>query len=159
MCLCPQASQCPHQRFLEDYGSERFPDDAAFNKRKLHDLECIGAFLLMSRSVESSVFCFSRCPISIDHDNETFSEHFSVHTPGQRGIKSRAIVQHEGGSSGEGSWTCSKDTSGQCVHIKLARDYLQKLLDVDPLAMDNRIYSDNEAQIGERSTSQYIAGN
>jgi hypothetical protein len=54
----------------------------------------------------------------------------------QRGIKSRAIVHHDGRQDGDGIWTCSKDPLGRCAHIKLSKDHLQKLLRCDPLAAD-----------------------
>jgi hypothetical protein len=76
---------------------------------------------------------FSR--VSVD-DNDKVLDHFSVPTSAHQGVKARAIIQHEGKGTGEGTWKCPKDPLGTCLHIKLAKDHLQKLLHTDPSAVD-----------------------
>jgi len=76
---------------------------------------------------------FSR--FQTEHGN--FVNTFSVHSPGQRGAKGRAIVYHEGDDTGVGIWTCSKDAISDCPHKKLARNHLQKLLRNDPFAVND----------------------
>jgi hypothetical protein len=87
---------------------------------------------LIGQVVEPNVVLFSRLPI----DDINHEEFFSVQSNGHRGAKGRAIVKHEGKETGAGTWVCSKDALGQCQHVKLARDQLQKFLKTDPLAID-----------------------
>jgi hypothetical protein len=65
---------------------------------------------------------------------------FSVALPSQPSVKARAIVRHEGDDRGGGSWTCLKDGTQLCGHIKRARDHLQKLVREDPDAADRSEY-------------------
>lgn len=65
-----------------------------------------------------------------------FRNLFSVASPNQLAVKSRAIVRHDGDDNGSGVWTCSKDVRA-CMHIKWARDYLRQLMQEDPEAYDD----------------------
>ena len=86
-----------------------------------------------STKVEVPVILFSRIPA----ENENYVNEFSVNSAGHRGAKGRAVVRHEGGDSGAGTWTCSKDAVGDCAHKKLAQSHLKKLLQVDLTTMDD----------------------
>ncbi|KAJ7129034.1 hypothetical protein C8R43DRAFT_1134313 [Mycena crocata] len=68
---------------------------------------------------------------------ESFAEHstqvilfsmFSVATPHSTLLKNRAIVTNIGDGSGDGEWTCSKDSQNlPCAHRTSARKYLLRL--------------------------------
>lgn len=92
---------------------------------------------------DDSVVLFSRQLI----DSSTYHDQFSVHSPHHRGAKGRAVVSHEGQATGAGTWTCTKDAFGNCPHIRLSRNHLQKLLKVDPSAIDDGNY-EGEVFIG-----------
>jgi hypothetical protein len=79
------------------------------------------------------VILFSQIPA----ENENYVNKFLVNSAGQRGAKGWAVVRYEGGDTGTGTWTCSKDTVGDCAHKRLARSHLQKLLQINPTAMDD----------------------
>ena len=133
-CLCPDyAIRCVHHLFLLQSGDERFPHDGLYNSRQFSIAPCCCSVHLFLEDLD--VVLFSRV---LMHER-IYVEHFSVSSPMQRGIKSRAIVCHEGGQDGDGRWTCSKDALGRCAHIKLSKDHLQKLLRCDPLAADTGV--------------------
>lgn len=70
-------------------------------------------------------------------EDDTFVNKFSVPTPGNPQMYSRAFVSHRGGNTGSGLWSCSKDPAiTRCVHISRARDKLQQLLQRNPEAKD-----------------------
>lgn len=76
-------------------------------------------------------------------DEETFLDDFSVPTPGNPQMYSRAFVTHRGADTGGGTWRCSKDRGeSQCLHIQKARDKLQQLLQKNPDARDSTVNSD-----------------
>jgi hypothetical protein len=79
-------------------------------------------------SIDETVILFLRemC------EGGTYLNRFSVASQTSRQVNSRAIVSHEGSDRGDGEWTCTKDGGGKCLHIKVARDHLQKLLQKDP---------------------------
>ena len=85
---------------------------------------------------ESQVYLFSRQPHDSPH---TFTNIFSVSSPNQRSLRSRAFVTHSGQDSGTGVWCCNKDPTSNCSHITIARHFLQKLIRVDPAARDDSI--------------------
>jgi hypothetical protein len=101
--------------------------------------------------VDASVILFSRFPA----ENDKFVNEFSVHSPAQRGAKGRAIVRHEGWDTGAGIWTCSKDALGDCAHKRLARDHLQKLLKVDPAAVDNGTHCEEHCMYSNAMDTTY----
>jgi hypothetical protein len=82
-----------------------------------------------------SVVLFSRQSAGDDD----FTNIFSVSTPGHEQLNSRSIVSHQGADTGTGTWKCSKDRmpAEDCVHIKQARDQLQKLITGIPSARDD----------------------
>jgi hypothetical protein len=72
--------------------------------------------------------------------NDDFVQNlFSVSSPGYQFLNSRSIVSHNGLDAGNGTWKCSKDHMPvlDCVHIKMARDHLQKLITGNPSATDD----------------------
>ncbi|KAG6827240.1 hypothetical protein H0H92_012650 [Tricholoma furcatifolium] len=113
ICLCPYAAekQCMHSRFLKDYGEREFPEEPDMPS-------VLGPIKLIYRDIVEG------------------GHLFSVETPAKFGIKSRAIVQHEGDHTKSAVWRCSKDGNQGCYHIQKARDYLQKLIHLDPDARD-----------------------
>jgi len=80
---------------------------------------------------------FSRLPN--DNDNDVFTNHFSVPSPNQTSLRSRAIVTHIGEDSGSGEWKCSKDSASNCTHITIARHFLQKVVQANPAAEDESV--------------------
>jgi len=85
---------------------------------------------------ESQVYLFFRQPHDSSH---TFTNIFSVSSPNQRSLRSRAFVTHSGQDAGTGVWCCNKDPTSNCSHITIARHFLQKLVRVDPAARDDSI--------------------
>lgn len=67
---------------------------------------------------------------------------FSIATPGNKQIYSRAFVSHNGLNTGDGTWHCSKDRFHQCLHIHRAQNKLQQLLKRDPTVLHERDVSD-----------------
>lgn len=60
---------------------------------------------------------------------DSYVSKFSVPTYGAtfKTLKNRAIVEHSGPDSGEGSWKCSLDQyATNCAHINAARKSLQQ---------------------------------
>ena len=97
LCLCPdQAICCVHHLFLLESGDERFPQDGLYNIRQFSITPCCHSTHLFIEHV--NVVLFSRLLV---HER-TYAEHFSVPSHMQRGIKTRAIVHHEGGQDGDG---------------------------------------------------------
>jgi hypothetical protein len=80
--------------------------------------------------VDEAVILFSR----ESHGIGRFLNRFSVGSQSSMQANSRAIVCHDGGDQGEGEWVCTKDGAGMCLHVKIARDHLQKLLQENPNA-------------------------
>jgi hypothetical protein len=99
--------------------------------------------------------------------NGDFDNLFSVSTPGRnQHLNSRSIISYHGMDVGSGLWKCSKDHMNDCVHIKIARDHLQKLITGDPAAMDiggqaltpgtaSHLYKDCQASLKRNSCSPY----
>ncbi|KAG6810082.1 hypothetical protein H0H92_013378 [Tricholoma furcatifolium] len=113
ICLCPNNDQsCVHTEFLRDYGENEFSDK------------------------EEDIPVLLRPVVLIFRDRSQGNHLFSVETPTKHGIRSRAIVMYDGEDDGSGIWRCAKDGRGGCSHTKAARDYLQKLITLDPNARD-----------------------
>jgi hypothetical protein len=138
-CACPHGHQsiCLHRRFLQEYQDERFPEDGMFSKAGEQGLSSSKRICShnLNYSKDVSVVLFSRQSTGDDD----FTNIFSVSTPGHEQLNSRSIVSHQGSDTGTGTWKCSKDRmpAEDCVHIKLARDQLQKLITGIPSARDD----------------------
>ncbi|KAF8870061.1 hypothetical protein BD779DRAFT_1456051 [Infundibulicybe gibba] len=122
VCLCPQAggdgTGCFHARFVREYQAEKFPRSDMFAMQR-DDLP-----ILFSREQDFN-------------GNENSINHFSAPTPGQRSLKSRAVVTFKGNDSGNGSWVCDREAVQNCAHINACRHALQKYVHVDIEAMDS----------------------
>lgn len=79
---------------------------------------------------DATSILFSRSQLGMD--DETFLNEFSIATPGNRQIYSRAFVSHNGLNNGDGVWYCSKDRIPNCLHIHRAQNKLQQLLQRNP---------------------------
>jgi hypothetical protein len=73
---------------------------------------------------DDSVVLFSRQ----SNGHGGFENLFSVPTPGQQHLNSRSVVSHYGMDMENGVWKCPKDRIHDCIHIRNARDHLQKLI-------------------------------
>ncbi|KAJ7446823.1 hypothetical protein B0H11DRAFT_1745441 [Mycena galericulata] len=129
VCTCTMEKPCLHELFLIEQRAEVFPAEDYQD-----DVTC--QCVLFSRD---------------DGQNSTTSL-FSIATPLQPDLlKARAIVQNQGGGTGDGNWICSRDTgSSICCHISAARNGLQQLLTLDSDARDTRDWSElgvNESQV------------
>ena len=51
-------------------------------------------------------------------------------------------MSHIGDDNGTGTWTCTKDHGTHCGHITNARHELQRLVRVDPTAMDGALHEE-----------------
>lgn len=91
------------------------------------------------RGIERDAILYSHSKV----DEDTFINKFSVPTPGNPQMYSRAFVSHQGPNTGGGIWRCSKDRAEtHCLHIKKARDKLQQLLQKNPNAKDSNVAAD-----------------
>ncbi|KAF8871836.1 hypothetical protein BD779DRAFT_1453446 [Infundibulicybe gibba] len=129
VCLCPQAKtdnlRCYHTRFVREYQNERFPSNGTFAP------ECEDLPILFSRQQ------------ALDGSETGFLNHFSVPSPRQCSLKSRAVVSFEGNDLGDGVWICNcKDTAKNCAHINACRHALQQYVNADPGARDSRVESE-----------------
>ncbi|KAJ6464103.1 hypothetical protein C8R45DRAFT_940278 [Mycena sanguinolenta] len=119
VCQCPlsrPSEYCVHQWFLLDYGDELFPSDESFAE---------GA----------EVVLFSR----VELEEGVFVNYFSSPSPNSRSLNGRVIVVYTGDDTGAGQWLCGKDAATPgCWHVSKCRDWLQKLVQVDPTATDER---------------------
>ncbi|KAJ6465029.1 hypothetical protein C8R45DRAFT_939868 [Mycena sanguinolenta] len=116
-CLLSHPSEyCVHQWFLLDYGDELFPSDESFAE---------GA----------EVVLFSR----VELEEGVFVNYFSSPSPNSRSLNGRVIVVYTGDDTGAGQWLCGKDAATPgCWHVSKCRDWLQKLVQVDPTATDEQ---------------------
>jgi hypothetical protein len=80
--------------------------------------------------VDEAVILFLR----ESHGVGRFLNRFSVGSQSSMQANSCAIISHGGGDQGDGEWVCTKDGGGMCLHIKIACDHLQKLLQENPNA-------------------------
>lgn len=89
---------------------------------------------------DATSILFSRSRLGMD--DETFLNEFSIATPGNSQLYSRAFVTHNGPDTGDGTWRCSKDRIPNCLHIHRAQNKLQQLLRRDPSVNHERDVSD-----------------
>ncbi|KAJ3562245.1 hypothetical protein NP233_g9696 [Leucocoprinus birnbaumii] len=106
-CQCP-IDDCFHKCYLREYHNEKF------------------ASMEMKYSSEAPLALFY-CERIVGDMHKSI---FSVTTNSSSTPMNRALVVYEGLDTGEGRWTCSKDSreqirrSGFCTHIKLSRSEL-----------------------------------
>ncbi|KAF8877541.1 hypothetical protein BD779DRAFT_1475196 [Infundibulicybe gibba] len=96
--------------------------------------------------------CFHACFVR-EYQAEKFprSDMFAMPpTPGQRSLKSRAVVTFKGNDSGNGSWVCDREAVQNCAHINACRHALQKYVHVDIEAMDSGV-REGDALVYERN--------
>jgi hypothetical protein len=79
---------------------------------------CIMRLFQYTNSIEVDVpvILFSQIPA----ENKNFVNKFSVNAISQQDAKGRTVVHYEGENMGVGTWTCTKDTIGDCLHKRLA---------------------------------------
>ncbi|KAJ7029208.1 hypothetical protein C8F04DRAFT_963204 [Mycena alexandri] len=108
VCRCPLAkpgNPCVHEKFLTEYGKEMFDEH-------------------FPTGGSDEVVLFSRQEITPDR----YLNHFSSPSPNSRALNGCTVVSYEGSDTGDGIWSCSKDSNVfTCVHISRSRDMLQKL--------------------------------
>ena len=66
-------------------------------------------------------------------ENGVSINRFSVGLRQSASPSSRAFVTYEGDDDEQGHWSCSKDGGVECLHIRVARKQLQKLLLGSPM--------------------------
>jgi len=71
-----------------------------------------------------STTLFLRTQIQLSH----YLNHLSV---GCDGHTSRAIVTFKGSDTGDGKWSCNKDSGQRCIHIEGAYRHMQKLFNYE----------------------------
>ncbi|KAJ7080267.1 hypothetical protein C8R43DRAFT_909977 [Mycena crocata] len=132
VCTCNDRGECMHTRYMAREGL------AGFSKSKESFAEDSTRVILFSRDLTKQI--------------ETFSM-FSVATPHSTLLKNRAIVTNIGDGSGDGQWTCSKDSQNlPCAHRNSARKYLLRLSGrEDPLGEENGDMGVIEEVPGKRS--------
>lgn len=84
-----------------------------------------------SRTADDEVVLFLRENLDTD---DNWINYFSVPRSNSGNAKNRAIVIHKGSNNGWGSWICSKDKGGRCLHIQQAKHHLDMCRTGDPSA-------------------------
>ncbi|KAJ7574366.1 hypothetical protein C8J56DRAFT_803143 [Mycena floridula] len=110
------STDCVHKLFLKEYKEEKFAYSSGQKWPDIHNQ----AVIILREVV----------------DQERGINTFSV---GLSNEQKRQIIHHDGSDDGSGKWTCGKCGQRQrCLHIKRAQDALQRLIQVDPDAKDER---------------------
>ncbi|KAJ3556945.1 hypothetical protein NP233_g11861 [Leucocoprinus birnbaumii] len=119
-CQCP-IEDCFHKRYLREYHDERF----------------ISLEMKYPSEVPLALFYCERIV------GDMHKSIFSVTTNSSSTPMNRALVVYEGLDTGEGRWTCSKDSreqirrSGFCSHIKLSRSELARRFGIGPEGLND----------------------
>lgn len=103
--------------------------------------------------IEDAAVLFGRTRM----EDDSFVNEFSVPTPGNPQMYSRAFVSHRGTDTGSGTWSCSKDpATTRCIHTSRARDKLQQLLQRNPQAKDLHSEEVDTTDAGYSGTTKYM---
>ncbi|KAF8872186.1 hypothetical protein BD779DRAFT_1453034 [Infundibulicybe gibba] len=126
MCLCPQTrvgdnTDCFHVRHVA--------------RNKINDC--------LERNDLPILFSRQRALQDLDENKANYINHFSAPTLGKRSLSGHVVVSFEGTDSGDGIWTCNKESAKNCVHIKTCRHALQRYIHVDVEARDNSVGEDD----------------
>ncbi|KAJ3567811.1 hypothetical protein NP233_g6118 [Leucocoprinus birnbaumii] len=114
-CQCP-IDNCFHKRYLREYHDEKFTS----------------VEMKYPSEVPLALFYCERIV------GDMHKSVFSITTNSSSTPMNRALVVYEGLDTGEGRWTCSKDSkeqirrSGFCSHIKLSRSELARRFGIKP---------------------------